>query len=163
MDSWITDYEEKEKKYNSFYNKDIKSIKLKIYFIENDEIIRVCKDKIDISNNILKKDQLIKYFFKYKTFESTSYKLVHLLSYIVDLDENDVKNYILNEDVNHFFKKYTELHDINISKSIDFFHNINEIIFVLKQKDTINALTQTKKIKLNIFNKFTKNKKTRRK
>ena len=95
MDSWITDYEEKEKKYNSFYNKDIKSIKLKIYFIENDEIIRVCKDKIDISNNILKKDQLIKYFFKYKTFESTSYKLVHLLSYIVDLDENDVKNYTL--------------------------------------------------------------------
>ena len=91
------------------------------------------------------------------------YKLIHLLTYIVDLRTNDIEKYIENEDVNLFLNTHNDIYEIKLNNSIEYFHDVNELIFILKEKENnlkTNNQSTTKKIRISI-NKF-KSKKTRR-
>lgn len=161
MNSWIKKYEKDELKYKLFYEKPIQVLNLKVYFLNsNNEIIRSCKEQIDISNNILTKEQILNYFIKYKVNNKISYKLIHFLTYIINLQRDDLVNYIKNENIDYFLNQYSMIDNIKFNNCIEYFHDMNEVIFILKEKN-INPLNTTRKIHFKIFNKF-KKKKTRR-
>ena len=148
MDNWIKNYEKEEEKYEDFYKSPVKKITLTVIFLNlNNEIIKVKKEQKNINDGILNRDSILSYFIRNKTENNKRYKLISLMTYLVDLNKDNIKDYILEEDINLFFKNYSDIQNIIIPDTIKYFHDTNEIYFILKEKTNVQ-LNTTKKIKL---------------
>ena len=155
MDNWIKKYEEEEETYNKFYKSIVNKINTTTIFLNlNNEIVHIKKEKIDVDNNILKQEQILTYFIKNKRHHKIRYKLISLMSYLINLNKEDINDYIVKEDQTQFLKHYANIENIIVPETIQYFHDVNEIIFILKEKNkNTTNLNTTKKIRFKINNK----------
>ena len=140
-DAWIKNFETNKQKTNLG-----QTIKVFYFYIDNENVMqKMNQDVINVHNNVITKDEVIKLIIKNKK----KYQLLNILTYIV--------NHVSNQTDYHEFMKSVKIEDIDISKSIRFFESTNSIFFIFKEC--------SKKLKSNITKKvfITPTRNTRRK
>jgi hypothetical protein len=177
--SWLTKFKEVESKYTSFYKEAITSIRLYVLYIKNNELIqqKTSRCMLDAAN-CLKRERIMALIHEYQEHDLTHYKLKSLLRYNIDLNPEEVSDFVNDEAVaqaatDRFLTSKKYLEDIHYNDSITMFRSLNALYFIFyadpaKSKTNTNtntntstaysALNQTKRIHLAKQHKTKRNK-----
>jgi len=164
-EDWLVKYVKEEELFDKFYKEKIKNIKLYFFYIDKHrEIIKVLKNNLDISNNILQKEELTNIVNKNRKILNKKFILTQILKYNFNIKNNDINKFLINNDNFTFLKKINEIDKIYWEDTISLFQSLNSLYFIFFEKRKYN----TKKIQLRrkkvktkkIFNKEIKVKKT---
>jgi len=130
-DKWITSFDENTKHVST-------TIKVFYCYIDKDNVFtNMNQDIINIENEVITKNELIKLIIKHK---KSHHKLFDIMSYIVD-NVNEHTNF------NKFFKS-VKIDDILISSPHSEIDSLNCIFFMFKERNGKVNTKQTKKISL---------------
>ena len=160
--SWIRNYEIKELDYNDFYKDDVKYIKIYTLLINKSLILENINEENFIleTNNVLKKHELISIINKYKNDKKEKkVKLLSILKYNINLDSDNVFEYLKQETENNLFlESIKSIDNINFDPSISMFEDLNSLFFIFVETNN-KEKSQTKRIFLHSNQKKTKKKK----
>lgn len=152
--SWIEEFENADKDFKMFYAEDMTFVKIHyIYINEENEIEKIKEDKILFKvNGILLKEDLINIIKHNSILNSRKYSLLSLLKFNLNIDPMHLKSFLKNRNNNAnigspFLQPLKEIDTIHFEKSITFFHDINELLFLFRRKDISKnkALNHTRK------------------
>jgi len=148
--SWLKKFKKTENRYNHFYKEPLTSVRLYLLYIDKNktltsvDTIRCALDE----NNSLKRDRLIALIKYYQLRAGINYKLNSLLRYNIDLNPDEINNYINEVNASGLFLKAEKyLEDIHYNDSIQMFQKLNALYFIYFE-DTHASTGQTKKITL---------------
>ena len=157
--SWIRNYEIKELDYNDFYKDDVKYIKTYTLYINKSLILENINEENFIleTNNVLKKHELISIIHKYKNEKKEKkVKLLSILKYNINLDSDNVFEYLKQETENNLFlESVKDIDNINFDPSISMFEDLNSLFFIFVESNNTEK-SQTKRIFLHSNQKKTK-------
>lgn len=160
--NWINKYEKEELIYKDFYKDDIKYIKIYSLLINNNLFLENIHEENFFleEKNILTKHHLISLINKYKN-SNNKIKLLSILKYNIDLDSNNIFNYLKQEtEKNMFLKSLTSIDDIVFEPTITLFEDLNSLFIIYKEeqdeKKKVSSNNQTKRIILHSNHKKTK-------
>ena len=156
---WIENYEIKELDYNDFYKDDVKYIKTYSLHINRGLILENINEENFIleTNNVLKKHELISIINKYKNDKKEKkVKLLSILKYNINLDSDNVFEYLKQETENNLFlESVKDIDNINFDPSISMFEDLNSLFFIFVETNNTEK-SQTKRIFLHSNQKKTK-------
>ena len=156
---WIENYEIKELDYNDFYKDDVKYIKTYSLYINKGLILENINEENFIleNNNVLKKHELISIINKYKNDKKENkIKLLSILKYNINLDSDNVFEYLKQETENNLFlESVKSIDNINFDPSISMFEDLNSLFFIFVESNNTEK-SQTKRIFLHSNQKKTK-------
>lgn len=156
---WIENYEIKELDYNDFYKDDVKYIKTYSLYINKSLILENINEENFIleNNNVLKKHELISIINKYKNDKKENkIKLLSILKYNINLDSDNVFEYLKQETENNLFlESVKSIDNINFDPSISMFEDLNSLFFIFVESNNTEK-SQTKRIFLHSNQKKTK-------
>ena len=156
---WIENYEMKELDYNDFYKDDVKYIKTYSLYINKGLILENINEENFILEdiNVLKKHELISIINKYKNDKKEKkVKLLYILKYNINLDSDNVFEYLKQETENNLFlESIKSIDNINFDPSISMFEDLNSLFFIFVESNNIEK-SQTKRIFLHSNQKKTK-------
>ncbi len=152
-DEWIKQYET----YNDFYTDDVFCVNLSfIYINDANEINKIKEEKFLLrSPNFIEKDDILTLVKKNTICDSKEYFLYSLAKINIDLDPNEIRGF-LSKDTNQyatsFLSENNELDEIVFKKTINMFQDLNDLVFLLKEKPKhrkpCNRFTRRNKEKL---------------
>ena len=155
--SWIKQFKNEEHNYNDFYKEQITSIMSYVLYIKDKELIHVESNRCLLENGNLNRERIIS-LIKHYEIREIKYKLTGLLRYNIDLNPEEIHDFI-NEEISNdrfiTFEKY--LNNIHYNDSIHMFQDLNALYFIFEASSP--HINQTKKITLNNNNKTKRNKK----
>ena len=156
--NWIMEIEEESKTLNDFFITENKSIKLYIYYINRkNELYNGIETTVNIENNTLKKSEIIELIRKYMYIGKKKFRLMSMLSYNFDLNNNEIKNYYKTSKNYDLLYIHKNIKSINYNESINYFKELNDLyLFFVQTKSNTNK--QTKRIILRKKLKKTKRK-----
>lgn len=155
--SWIEEMNEVEQKYNEFYRQEIKSIRIVLLFInEHNELFSSKKYKASLKNNIITKNQLLNILKKNILYNNNSYTPSFILKFNVDLDPENIEEFIKYPEKFNFLTSESYMGDIHWNKTIENMQLLNTL-YILMKKRNIRKKNGTKRIYIS------KKRKTRRK
>ena len=156
---WIENYETQELDYNDFYKDDVKYIKTYSLYINKSLILENINEENFIleNNNVLKKHELISIINKYKNDKKEKkVKLLSILKYNINLDSDNVFEYLKQETENNLFlESVKDIDNINFDPSISMFEDLNSLFFIFVETNNTEK-SQTKRIFLHSNQKKTK-------
>lgn len=164
-DEWINNFDKTDKLYQDFYKDDLYYVKLRVIYINRDNEI----DKIKYESfllkypNIVSHEEIVEILKKNSIDNETRYTLLSILRYNINLEPDEIKNYLKNGDNQEYLSVIKNIDTIKFDKSINMFHDLNDLIFIFyeKSKDIKKSnVNNTKKIYLR---PLTSNKKTLKK
>ena len=151
-DEWIKNFENNDKLYQEFYKDDLYYINLRIIYINrNNEIDKIKNQPFLLTSpNKILREEVIGIIKNNSQDNNIRYSLLSILKYNVNLEPDDIKNYLIKKDNNNFLSVVKNIDTIVFEKSISIFHDLNDILFVFyeKSKEIVkrNLNTMTKKI-----------------
>ena len=158
---WIENYETQELDYNDFYKDDVKYIKTYSLHINRGLILENINEENFIleTNNVLKKHELISIINKYKNDKKEKkVKLLSILKYNINLDSDNVFEYLKQETENNLFlESVKDIDNINFDPSISMFEDLNSLFFIFVETNNTEK-SQTKRIFLHSNQKNKKKK-----
>lgn len=162
--NWINNFEKTYKLYEDYYKDDIYFTNIHfIYINKNNHIEKISEDKFVFNTpNLISKEELLKILKKNMYVNNKHYTILSIIKFIVNLEQNEIMNFLKfnnNEYTNNFLQIIKNIDDIKFEKSINMFHEVNDLFFIFYEKTASNNVT--KKIYLkNALNKTNdKNKK----
>ena len=92
-DDWINKYEAEEQKYEIFYSEGVKNLKVNCLYINNkNELEKVTEKEINLNKeNRIQKEELIRLIRENDIIDKTKYKLISILVYNFNLENNELK------------------------------------------------------------------------
>jgi hypothetical protein len=110
-----------------------------IYINANNVIEKISSEKIDICNNRIPKEKILKIIQDNKSVCSAKYKLLDIIVYNVDLEPQYIQDFVQNHHMNttRFFKICPIVDDIIITPSIFIFHSLNAIYFMFQEIEVV--------------------------
>jgi len=160
--SWMDTFEKLDAQYEHFYLDDILSIQIMCLYVDKNNDIETWKEQTFIlrEKNRLSKEELIGILKQYSFSQRKKYSLLSMFQYNVSLQPLDVSPFLnMNViDTNTFVSIVKHLDDIVWSKTIQMFHDLNQLIIVFYDPASTNVHNLTKKIILSSL----KQKKTKR-
>jgi len=159
---WLATFKAEECNYAAFYPEPIKSITLYLLYIDRaKEITAIDTHECVLDEtSTLKHHALITLIKQYQSRASISYKLNSLLRYNVDLEPEEIADFVSETvSTNRFLTSEKYLTDIHFKASIPMFQELNSLYFIYNEvpNNTIQTSTHTKRINLS-----TKHRKTMR-
>ena len=155
-DDWLTNYIKNEKLFDKFYKEEIKNVKLFFLYIDKKrEIIKSLKENYTLNNKIISKEEILKIISEKKKLLNKHFKLIQILKYNFNIDNNSIHKFVSKNDDFSFFKIIREVEDIYWEDTIPLFDSLNSLYFIFLEKKSKNS---TKKI----FFKNTKKNKTKK-
>ena len=153
--SWIKQFKDEEYNYNDFYKEPITSIMFYVLYIKDKELIHVDSNRCLLENGNLIRERIVS-LIKHYEIREIKYKLTGLLRYNIDLNPEDITDFI-NEKIGpeRFMTSEKYLNNIHYNDSIHMFQDLNALYFIYEASSP-EHLKHTKKITLN------NNKKTKR-
>ncbi len=146
---WLTSFKQAEAKYSHFYKEPITSIRLYVLYIKDKEIVHREIDRCSLdTQHSLKRERIMTLIKQYQAHESINYKLKSLFRYNIDLNPEEVDDFVNGAAVNDRFltsEKY--LADIHFKDSIRMFHRLNALYFIFFAEPT-QAGNHTRRILL---------------
>ena len=155
----ILDIEKETEQYKDFFYTNTEDILINIFYINrNNELFFSKNESYNIENNIITRNQLIELIKKNMKHEKKKYRLLSMLSYNFDLNNDEIKKYFKNTQRYKILKVHKNLDNIKWNKTINFFKDLNELYLFFVEKKS-----QDKNKTRRIFIKSKKLKKTKRK
>ena len=159
--SWMDVLEKEEEDYKSFYKENIDIVKIFYTYVDsNNKIYYVKKDNLLIENNKINRDELIYILKKNKQNNKKNHKLISVLQYNIDLEPEEVLNYLKNKENYNFLTVVNKVHDILWNDTISIFKNLNSL-HIVYYEEPINKSSNTKKVYIR-NRKLKRNKHTRK-
>ena len=171
--SWIIDFEKKEKLYQDFYTDDVYFIHLHfIYIQKNMEIEKIREETFFLKTaNTITREEIIGLFKNNSLVDNIKYRLFSLLLFNLSLKPEDIPFFLReDDDLNNqeskpFLKIIKHIETITLEKTISMFHDLNSLYFILIDKslelNNKDKKTLTKKINTHFLKQ--KSSKTKRK
>jgi len=157
-DDWINKFENIDKLYKDFYKEDLYYINLKFIYINSENEIERLKQETFLMNkpNVITQEEIIQLLKKNSIDNKKRYSLLSILKYNINIEPDDINNYLTNKINNNYLSIIKYIDTINFDKTINMFHDLNDLIFVFYEKIIDIKHNNTKKIYL----KNNNNKKT---
>jgi len=96
-----------------------------------------------------------------KTTNTAKYKLIEILSYVVELESTQVAQYANSNGISNEYMKVCPIYDeIKIAASLQIFHKVNAVYFIFKEKQKLSPksiLKRTHEDEVILENKTKKN------
>ena len=165
-DEWIKTFENNDKLYQEFYKDDLYYINLRtIYINRNNEIDKIKNESFLLTEpNKISREEILGILKNNSIDNETKYRLLSILRYNINLEPDEIKNYLINKDNQTYLSIIKHIDTITFDKSISMFHDLNDVIFVFYEKSNEiikkDSNNTTKKIYLRCLNT---NKKTLKK
>jgi len=141
---WIREFEKIDNNYKDLYLEDLSFIVLICIYINNEnEIIKIKKEKIMMSEKIIRKEYLSQLLKKY----GKTYNISSILKYNINLQPENIKYYISSKE-DDFIEIIKNIDDIYWNKSIKMFEDLNNLIMIFYENKEIKYKKNTKIIKL---------------
>jgi len=145
-EEWITQIEQEEKEYNSFYKEENETIELVyIYINKENKIYYVKKDMVVLENKILDKTKLLFLLKNNKKYNNKQHKLISILQYNIDLSPQELSLYLKNEDNFNFLSIKSSLTDLKWDDTINLFKDMNSL-HIIYYEESKSKKGNTKKI-----------------
>jgi len=145
-DSWITEVEDEEEDYNSFYKEENDTVEVVCIYINNkNEIYYIKKDIIMLENKTIDKTKLIFLLKNNKIHNEKKHKLISILQYNIDLSPEDLGSYLKNQDNFNFLKVKSSLTEVKWEDTITLFKDLNSL-HIIYYEDKKRSCNNTKKI-----------------
>lgn len=153
-DDWINEFEKTDRLYQDFYKDDLYYINLRVIYVNrNNEIDKITHESFLLTTkNRISREEVLGILKKISTNNERSYSLLSILRYNINLEPDEIKNYLNNGYNNNYLSVIKNIDAVTFEKSISMFQDLNDIIFVLYEKSNeikkVNPNTNTKKIYL---------------
>jgi hypothetical protein len=145
-ESWITQIEDEEKEYNSFYKEENEVIEMVYIYINNEnKIYYVKKEKILLENKTLDKTKLLFLLKNNKNHNNKNHKLISILQYNIDLSPEELAVYLKNDDDYNFLSIKSSLTELKWDDTINLFKDLNSL-HIIYYEDSKKSRANTKKI-----------------
>ncbi len=166
-DDWIKEFEKKNELYQDFYKDDLYYINLKIIYINKNYEIEKMKNEIFFMSkpNCISREEMIKILKNNEMENEKKYSILSILKYTIDLEEEDITNFLNNTSDFVFLSINKNIDTIKFEKTINMFKDLNDLIIIFnEQSKKIDKSTNnfTKK-NFNNYTLLNKRKKTIRK
>ena len=157
-DEWINKFEKTDRLYKDFYKDDVYYINLRIIYINRDNEIDKIKNESLLTHypNKISQEQIFEILKKSALDSERRYSLLSILRYNINLEPDQIKNYLLNGDDKKYLSVIKNIDTIIFEKTINMFQDLNDLIILfyekskdLKKPDANNC---TKKIYLRSLN-----------
>jgi flagellar biosynthesis GTPase FlhF len=133
MDEAINNLKNDYKKYSGFYLQELKSINIYFIYIDDDNNIQfIKKEKKEIENSLLSKDDLTKIIKEKMYHNGNKFGIISLLKYNINIGFGSLSDYMTNTD-NYNFLTTSGIEDIKWDQSVLSFHNMNGIYVLFKE------------------------------
>lgn len=178
--SWIDKHNKLHTIDKNYCREPMDMITVHSIFISSQNVIeKISSDKMDICNNRIPKEKVLKIIQNNKSMHRggvAKYKLLDIIVYNVDLESQYIQEFVQNDgmDTDRFFKICPIVDDIVIMPSIFIFHSLNAIYFMFQEIEVVlnplikpilkiggDAKKHTKKVRICEPNERTKNNKTK--
>ena len=168
--SWIDNFKKDNETYSDFYTEEVTTITLFFIYINNkNDVENLSRDLMILDRkNAVMRDQLIQIIKQNQIHNNNKYKLISLLKYNIDIEPEEIYNFINNKDDSSFSKRFfiqeKYLNDIIYKNTINIFQDLNSLFFIYKEPLPIDNKSNNS-IKSNITKKtivFSHKHKTRR-
>ena len=136
--TWVNQHKDEEMLYKDFYKEKVASIKLMFIHVDLENTITHIKNDILFldSNGLINKDYLISLIKTHQTYKNTKYKIKSLYKFNIDINAEEINDYILDHGdySNRFFSKEKYLNNIYFKDTINIFQDLNTLFFVFHEK-----------------------------
>ena len=154
---WLEDFKDEEFVYDKYYKESVTSIQLYLLYIKNKELIDVDRQSCVVENGTLKKEVILSLIKKYQrnykldnykldNYKLDNYKLNALLRYNIDLNPEDITDYLNETNRDRFLTPEKYLDDIHFDDSIAMLQDLNALYFIYVEDSP--HLNQTRRIVL---------------
>ena len=137
--SWIDDFKKENETCSDFYTEEVTTITLFfIYIDQKNNIENLSRDLLILDRkNTIVRDQLIQLIKQNQIHNNNNkYKLITLLKYNIDIEPEEIYNFINNKDDSSFNKRFfiqeKYLNDIIYKNTINIFQDLNSLFFIFK-------------------------------
>jgi hypothetical protein len=93
--------------------------------------------------NCISRTEVLEIIKKASYENNIQYRLLSILKYNINLDCEDILYFLKNTEKFEFFSDIKQVDTIYFDKSIHMFHDLNDLIIILCEKN--NKISQTKK------------------
>jgi len=166
-DEWIKNFDKIDKVYEDFYKDDLYYVNLRVIYVNiNNEIDKITNESLLFNNpNYVLQEELIGILKRLSIINDRRYSLLSILKYNITLNPEEVENYLKNIENKEYLTIIKNIDTIKFEKTINMFHDLNDLIFVFYEKDGEKIIKKssqgsTRRIKLG---SLSSNKKTIRK
>ena len=131
-DEWIRKFEDTDKLYNDFYKDDVYYINLRIIYINRDNEIDKIKHESLLTHypNKISQEQIFEILKKNALEDDRRYSLLSILRYNINLEPNEIKNYLLHGENNKYLSVIKNIDTITYEKTINMFQDLNDLIII---------------------------------
>ena len=144
--AWIDEFNKEEKKYNEFYKQEINGIRIVLFFInENNELFSSKKYNARLENNMITKNQILNILKNNISYNNSSYTSSFILKFNIDLDPENIENFIERPNQFNFLTPEHYMTDIHLSKTSKSLQPLNTL-YVLMKKRRFNNNNFTKRL-----------------
>ena len=110
-------------------------------------------------NNIIPKEELMFQIKSNANYANLKYGLKTILVYNIDIEPENIENYLENPESFEFLKMITLIKDTKLNDTIATFHDLNSLYLIFHERKPVTKHSTTKRINL----RKTPNRHTRRK
>lgn len=143
--SWIKNFKHQDKKLTSSLF-DIKLIFL--YISKNNELEYIKEGSTYILQSpFFDKKDIIKNIKENAVIHKKKYKLLSLLKFNIDIDTENLEDFLSENHNNDYMSNLTNLDNIEFNNSSKMFNDLNNLFFIFYEQPNIRTNNTTKKIK----------------
>ena len=131
-DEWINNFENTDKLYEDFYKDDLYYINLIVIYVNRDsEIDKIKRESFLLKEkNLISREEILEILKKNSLDNERRYTLLSILRYNINLEPDDVKNYLKNSIDQEYLSVIKNIDTIVFDKSINMFQDLNDLIFL---------------------------------
>jgi hypothetical protein len=136
-DDWIKEFEKTDKLYQDFYKDDLYYINLKFIYINKfSEIERIKNENFLMSSpNYITREEMIGILKSNSKENDITYSLLSILRYTINLEPEDIKNFLNNSNEFNFLNVNKNIDAIKFEKTINMFQDLNDLILIFYEKN----------------------------
>ena len=155
---WINHFEDEDRDFNDFYKEPITSIKIYFLYVNTkNELEKINEEKhVLTQENMINKNELIKLIKTHDNNDGIKYRLLSVLNYNIDVDSENIYNYLKYPEDFPFLHSLRHIEPINLNPSISILQDLNSIYLIFHEINPTKS--NTKRIVLRKSNRKTKHK-----
>ena len=134
---WIEEYENEDSSYELFYPEALSKIKVNILYVNTrNELEKMREELIYLSvPNRITKEELLRVIKRYDISDTIKYKLVSILVYNVDIQHNELKNYLYGPDKYNFITSLRNIEDYELKPTSKYLEKVNNLFIIFSEKE----------------------------
>ena len=142
-DEWLTQIEEEDKLYNDFYYENTENVWIYyLYINKKKELEYIKSENIFLNNKMISKENLLYLLRTNSILNKRKHSLKSIIQYNVDLNPENVINYLRKPNQYNFFDRKPKIQDIKWKDTISLFQDLNCLYILYQERNKTNQGTK---------------------